>query len=654
MKKFISSVFIIVCGLTSSNNTLLAQENATLLEIGNEKISSAEFLRVYKKNNIKGEEVALDEKSLSEYLDLYTKFRLKVQEAETLGMDSSKAFKTELNGYRRQLARPYLTDNENNERLIREAYNRMKEEINAAHILITVELNASPADTLKAFNKIKDIKNKVISGKADFSEMAKKFSDDKGSGTRGGELGYFSAFTMVYPFETAAYTTEPGQVSNIFKTRFGYHIVKVNNKRKARGEIKVAHILIRTQNDEQTNGPSAEEKANDIYNQLMDGADFGELASKYSEDKRSATMGGELGFFGTGKMIPEFEDAAFALTENGEISKPIESQYGLHVIKRIDFKPLETYEALEPTIKTKISSDSRSEINRQHFIDELKKEYSYRAFPENLNAMAAKIGESYLTTKWAPDPKVDWSAPLFNLDGKDYIQKDFAEHMAKSQKFASKENVDGSVRFFYPEWEKDMIIKHEDGKLEAKYPEFRNIMNEYHDGILLFELNDKMVWSKAVKDSAGLRKFYENNKLNYMYGQRADAYVYTTINEKTAKKAAKFAKKGKMDSDAILNKYNKDQKVLFVESGKFEKGENSNVDAFGFKAGISEIKKAGDNFKFTKVSVILGPQPKPLDKVRGKATADFQDHLEKEWVETLKKKYPVKVNDKAFQKLVKN
>lgn len=654
MKKFISCVFIIVCGLLSLNSTLFAQNDAVLLEIGTEKISSSEFLRVYKKNNIKGEEVAMDEKSLREYLDLFTKFRLKVQEAEALGMDTSKSFKTELNGYRRQLARPYLTDNENNDKLIKEAYERMQEEVSAAHILITVEPNASPADTLKAYNKIKDIRNKVVSGKADFNEMAKKFSDDKGSGTRGGELGYFSAFTMVYPFETAAYTTSPGNVSDIFKTRFGYHILKVNTKRKSRGEIKVAHILIRTEKDDQSNEASAEERANDIYKQLMAGADFGELAAKHSEDKRSATMGGELGFFGTGKMIPEFEDAAFALTENGQISKPIESQYGLHIIKRIDYKPLESFEELEPTIKSKISSDSRSEINRQHFIDELKKEYNYRAFPKNLDAMAAKIGDSYLNTKWTPDLKKDWSAPLFNLDGKDFTQIDFAYHMARSQKFAGKESVEATVRLFYPIWEKDAIIKYEDSKLESKYPEFKNIMDEYHDGILLFELNDKMVWSKAVKDSAGLRKFYDENKLNYMFGQRAEATIYTATNQKIAKKAHKLARKGKLNTEEILAKFNKDEQVLSAESGKFEKGENADVDNYGFKAGISDIKNDGDKFKFTKVSMILGPQPKPLDKVRGKATADYQDHLEKEWIEILKDKYTVKVNENVFKKLIKN
>lgn len=625
---------------------MLAQKSDVVLTIADEQVTKSEFESIYKKNNRDSD---VSPEALNEYMELFINFKLKVKEAEVMGMDTMQQFVQELKGYREQLARPYLTDSEQNENLIREAYDRRKEEVKASHILINVKPDAAPKDTLKAWKEITDIRKKALSGK-DFSELAKAHSDDPSAKDNGGSLGYFSALQMVYPFENAAYNTPVGEISQPVRTRFGYHIVKVEDRRDSRGEIKVAHIMVRTSDSESEERQElAAKQIQDIHSELKEGADFAEMALKYSDDGSTSSKGGELPWFGAGKMVEEFEEAAFALTENGQISEPVKSRYGWHIIKRIDYKPVASYEEMESDLKSRIAKDSRSEITRKSFVRKLKKEYNFKDYPKNLQPVLAKLDTNIFHGKWKADKASGMSKTLFELDGNNYTQQDFVSYLNQKQ---SKRRVQSSPQVYgqemYDQFEEETIFEYENSRLEEKYPEFKALLNEYRDGILLFELTDMLVWSMAVKDTAGLEAFYEANKEQYKFDERASGTIYICEDEDVAKKARKLAKKGK-DMDEVRSKLNKQSNLnVRMENVKLEKDDREYLQHIEWEKGISDNFEHNEQVAFFHIEEILPPQPKPLSEVRGLVTAAYQNHLEKEWIEELRNKYDYKVNEEVL------
>lgn len=638
---------IVIAGLALSSLALNAQDSSVILTVADEAVTKAEFENIFKKNN---SDADVSRESLEEYMELFVNFKLKVKEAEALGMDTVQKFIRELKGYRDQLARPYLTDSDQNEALIREAYERKQEEIRASHILVAVQPDATPADTLKAWKRISNIRKKAVAGQ-DFEELAKTNSDDPSAQENGGDLGYFSALQMVYPFEIAAYETEVGKVSEIVRTRFGYHILKVRDRRPSRGEIKAAHIMIRvSERDSTPRQELAEKQIRDIYKELMEGADFSDLALTYSDDGSSSSKGGELPWFGSGRMVEEFENAAFALKENGEISEPVRSRYGWHVIKRLDYKPLATFEEMEPELKSRISKDSRAELTRQAFVNKLKKEYDFKAYPRNLKPVLAVLDTNIFNGNWDVANAKGMDKPLFVLDGTEYTQSDFAQYLADVQRKKRRKHPTPEAygREQYESYEVQTIFNYENSRLEEKYPEFKALMKEYRDGILLFELTDIMVWSKAVKDSAGLEAFYEKHKEDYKYDERASGVLYFCEGADVAEKARKLAKKGK-GMDAIREKLNKASNLTVrMEEVQLESGDRDYLEDVTWEKGLSQNITHNNQIVFFHIKEILPPSPKPLAEVRGLVTAAYQNHLEKEWLEELRNKYDYKVHEEVL------
>lgn len=639
--------FILIAMLTGMLFQGSAQDTAVILTVAGEDITKAEFETIFKKNN---RDADVSPEALEEYMELFINFKLKVKEAESMGMDTLDQFVNELQGYRDQLARPYLTDSEQNEALIREAYERKKEEIEASHILIEVAPNATPKDTLKAWNEALSIRKQATSGK-DFAELARKHSSDPSAKDNGGNLGYFSALQMVYPFENAAYNTPVGEISQPIRTRFGHHLVKVEDRRESRGEIKVAHIMVRSSDSESAERAElAEKQIQDIHKEISGGADFTELALKYSDDGSSSAKGGELPWFGAGKMVDEFEDAAFALNEDGQISEPVKSRFGWHIIKRLEYKPLPPFEEMENELEAKVAKDLRSEITRKSFVNKLKKEYDFEAYSKNLKPVLNKLDTNIFNGNWDVNKAAGMNKPLFELDGQRFTQYDFAEYLAETQR-NRRQNQTSPMAYgeeMYKQYEEETIFEYENSRLEEKYPEFRALMNEYRDGILLFELTDIMVWSMAVKDTAGLKAFYEANKNDYTYGERASGTLYFCEDEDVAKKARKLAKKGK-DMDEIRVKLNKASNLnVRMERVKLEQGDRPFLENIAWEKGISDNFEHNGQVAFFHVEEILKPEPKPLDKVRGLATAAYQNNLEKEWLEELRNKYPYTVNTEVL------
>jgi len=628
--------------------TLYGQEfnEEIVMTIGDREITAGEFERIYNKNNT-GEGI-LDKKTVDEYLELFVNFKLKVIEAENLGLDTMPSFIIELSGYRNQLAKPYLTDNETTEKLIREAYERMETEVSASHILVRLPSNPTPEDTLQAYHKAMRIIDRLKLGES-FETIARGASDDPSAKTNGGNLGYFTAFRMIYPFESVVYNTDVGEITMPVRTSFGYHIIKINDKRPSRGEVKVAHIMVATprgSNDELM--INARGKIDMIYEKLKQGDPFDSLALTYSDDQGSARNGGELPWFGTGRMVPEFEEAAFNLQQPGELSKPVQTSYGWHILKLIEKKPLGSFEELKPEIKQWITRDSRSLIGRNAFMDRLKKEYGFTLSGKALAEFYDALDPAFLADFANPGKAVNLNNPLFSFAGVTYNQSDFMDYVRKYPGKVRTSDVREYIDEMFTQYCNQELMNYEEAHLEEKYPEFKYVMQEYHDGILLFELTDKMVWSKAIIDSVGLLEFYKNNKSNYLWEDRVNASIYTCKNRSRLKELSKMlekrSRKGYSDEDFLAKFNGEDKYYLQIENGLFSKGDHEIIDSIKWKKGMTDIIQKNGQPVIVIVHEIIRNQPKTLDEAKGIITSDYQNYLEQEWIKQLRAKYPVTIN----------
>ena len=542
---FIIPVVLLASISCKTPNKTTKSNDPVIETIGTNPVYSSEFSYVYNKNNA-GSTDAYSTASVNDYLKLYTNFKLKVKEAEEMGLDTSKSFKKELDGYKRQLAQPYLTEKGLTDKYTKEAYERMKEEINASHILIMVGPDADPADTLAAYKKIMDIRQKALKGES-FEKLAQEYSQDPSAKSNKGNLGYFTALQMVYPFETAAYNTKVGEISMPVRTKFGYHIIKVNNRRPSQGQVKVAHIMIRaTTGLPAADSLEAKQKIDEIYSKLKQGEDWNQLAAQFSDDVNSKNKGGEITtWIAAGKMgIPSFEEAALALQKPGDISAPVQTPYGWHIIKLLEKKGLEPFSALELTIKSKVSKD-RADVNKQALIQRLKKEDNFVEYPSNAEKAALRADSSLLkgTAKFTTDPKNN--PILFTINSAKYTQNDFFTYVTKNQKSQKNTTPAKYMRSLYKDYQNESIYTYEENHLQDKYPDYRMLVKEYRDGILLFQLMDDKVWSKAIEDTAGLKKFFNEHRENYKWKERAHATIYNANNQQTLDQVKALLNAGK-------------------------------------------------------------------------------------------------------------
>jgi len=646
---------------------LFAQKDEVLMSINDKPVTVSEFMRIYKKNN---PTIGDSTKTLQEYIDLFVNFKLKVCEAENLKMDTAQSFIQELSGYRKQLVKPYLIDQGTVDSLILVAYERMKFEVSASHILIKLAEDALPKDTLTAYNKALKIRGMILKGE-DFEKVAKETSDDPSARNNGGSLGYFTAFQMVYPFEDFCFNHNIGDVSMPVRTQFGYHIIKLTDKRPSQGQIRVAHIMIMTPKEMNADDvKKAETKIKEVYQKLKDGGDFKKLTEEYSEDKGSSGNGGELPWFGTGRMIPDFESAAFKIKDIDEFTEPIKTSFGWHIIKLLERKGLEPFDKLKGDIKSKLSRDVRNDAGKVSLIQKLKKEYHYTVFTtkvkktevSNLDDFYAVVDTNIFHGNWDINKAQSLKKPLFKILDSTYSQQKFAIYLASIKSKTKVGDVKMYVNELFNKFVDDKILELEEIRLELKYPEFRNLMTEYHDGILLFDLTDKMVWTKAVKDTIGLENFYQKNKTNYMWDERLDAVIYQVKNEKILKDAEKNFIDGQKRNIALKDIFAKINKkdtanIKFVEGKVYVKGDNPEIDKIFNGIGKNEIKKDQKiitnpaSNKLVLINEYKAPELKSLSDAKGIITADYQNYLEAEWVKELRKKYKVNINSDVLSKL---
>ncbi|MDG1135762.1 MAG: peptidylprolyl isomerase [Bacteroidales bacterium] len=665
--KILSKAILFAMIIAISTNFAFTQSNLdkkVLVTINNENVTAGEFMRVYEKNNYSDELYSEDD--VNEYLNLYINFKLKVAEAEHLKMDTSLSFTTELSGYRTQLAKPYFVDESVNEELLLEAYNRLTKDIRASHILIMVDENATPEDTLKAYNKISRVIDELSAGK-EFSVAAIEYSEDPSArdtkaipnkqrakkGNRG-DLGYFTVFNMLYPFESAAYSTEVGEISPIIRTKYGYHIINVTDVKDAMGSAQVAHIFVAIRPDaSKQDSLRKTEKVNNIHDKIQGGLSFEDAVLEYSEDKGSIKNNGQLSPFTCNRVVPEFVEIVDIL-EVGDVSDPIKTDYGYHIVKLIESNKPGSFELESARLKERLTKDNRSRKSEDAVISNIKILNKFKVYPEAANAIIAAIDSSVLNKRFVADNLKLMTETVIKIKKEKYTQYDFAKFVQTNQRIQDNIDRDVYVKQLFSEFENECCLNFMDKNLEANYPEFKELIKEYHDGILLFNLTDEKVWSKAVKDTLGLQDFFESNRKNYIWGERVDATVYEIRDKNIITKVTEIISTVDNDGDIAKEFESNDIKSVKIIPDTYELGDNKYVDQINWAVGISSPVNSDveDLTVIIKIKEVLPPETKELRDARGLVTADYQNYLETQWLDELKTEYTIEINDDVLEKIL--
>ena len=646
----LSSVFRHALGLLALAAFLPLAHAQTVVTVAGEAVSANDFAHIFKKNN---RDSVVTPEALDAYMELFIDFKLKVKAAEDLGMDTATSFVSELAGYRTQLARPYLVDNELLDALVQEAYDRTLEEVRASHLLVRLSAEATPMDTLAAWNKARALKERIAAGE-DFAAIARSRggSDDPSVKDNGGDLGWFSAFMMVYSFEDACYKASVGDLIGPIRTRFGYHIIEVTGRRAARGEVRVAHIMIRPDNNK-GGAEEAKSKINALAAELASGANFAELARQHSDDQSSRTKGGELPQFGTGRMVEPFEEAAFALTTDGAISNPVETQYGWHLIQRLEYQAPPTFDESKRDLEKRLQRDSRSEQVRKSFIEKRKAEYGFSIDEKRLGqVIEATVVDSMIQSIVVKKGLA--KKPILTIGKEKTPVREFIGFVdsKRARIDVTGRDADGLLRDALDQFADDAVIAYEDARLEGKHNDFRLLMEEYHDGILLFELTDRKVWSRAVRDTTGLQAYWTEYEADYAWKTRIDGRIFRCADQAAADRILAVAEAGGDVETERREMVSENPLSITVEERRLEEGLNPVYDAalaeLNGEPGITAVEEVDGQLRFVQIVEVLPPTGKTLDEARGKVIADYQDFLEKSWIAELRASYDCEVNTEVL------
>jgi len=633
-----------------SINSIFAQNisNKTLLSINGKDVSVSEFVNVYEKNLDLVQDP--EQKKIDNYLPLFISYKSKLMQARKLGLDTMDVYIKELAGYRKDLAAPYFKDPKEEEKLLKEAWERSKYELKASHILLMLPEDASKKEVIKNEKKLASIRKEITSGKISFADAAKKYSQGP-SNVKGGELGWMTVFQMVYPFESEAYNTKVGEVSNIVRSSFGLHLIKVNEKRNSKGKVQIAHIFLRAVPGVKSDSISKANKAlmDTISSQINEGKDFGAMARRYSDDKRSGMNGGLLPVLGPGKLMPKMDKLAFSLNE-GEVSKPFTTKYGWHILKVIKKFPIESYEDSKEELAKSLSKDNRSKYIEKSVINHLYTKFTIKENKKLFKYVNSKVDTTYLINNYKHDfSKVNGN--ILTIEKKKIPVLDYLNFL-KNNPVSAKNKF--SLEYVLEQKKKDFVkaevLKYYDNNLENDFPKFKDVMTNYREGILIYNLMNMKIWDKSFTDSIGLAKYYDLHKTEYMWPQRADLVIAKCFNEKAAKKVLKYMKRGKTQ-EYIEKKINKDAQVgVTFQTGIITPENDVLPEAFVWEKGVSKIyKKSDTNYVIVDVKEFVEPEVKTLDETKNKVRTDYQNFLEKQWNDELKSDYKVIINEEVLK-----
>ncbi|WP_298533374.1 peptidylprolyl isomerase [uncultured Algibacter sp.] len=621
-------------------------EEEVLFTVADEPVYASEFIRVYNKNL----DLVQDDsqKNVDEYLKLFTSYKLKLKEARSLGLNEKASYLKELEDYKKQLAKNYMSDSQVTDALVEEAYERISYEVRANHILVKISETATPEDTLVAYNDIIKLRERAL--KEGFDKVREEVHN--GTTIFGEKLGYFNGFKMVYRFETVAYNTEVGEISMPFRTRFGYHILKVLDRRKSEGQVDVAHIMA-MKKEKDTLSEKPEIRIQDIYKKLNQGENFEALAKQFSDDKNSAPKGGKLPLLSRGQLrVKEFEDVAFGLDSLGQVSEPFKTDFGWHIVKLYAKVPVPDFDAMKAELIGKVKRDSRSKLIDQALIDKLKKKYNISDEQPALVYFESILNDDYFKNSWSLPNEFMGNTSLLNMEGTEVLYQDFGDYMIKTMRSSrQKMPYKALVAQKYADFLGQRLIEYQEANLENENEEFANIVSEYRDGLLLFELMENTIWNASESDSLGIQEYYDSHKEDYVLPERIDAVVATSVKQKTLKKVAKLLNEG-MAVDQIKSLVNSNDKIeVIFTTDIMEANHQVLPKSFEFKEGISKIYKHNEAFVLVQVKEVLPSLQKTLEEARGGVISDYQTYKEEKWIDELKLKYKIEINDTVYNKV---
>jgi peptidyl-prolyl cis-trans isomerase SurA len=639
-----AALAVLFCITIFTANAQRQEQSEPLFSINHKPVTTEEFVYLYRKNHQHNPEEFTKEK-IEEYLNLFINYKLKVEEALSRGMDTTATFRKEFQTYRDELLKPYMPDSKVIDSMVLLTFNRLKEEVNAAHILIRLSPDASPDDTLAAYQKISEIRKRAVAGE-DFGSLAAQYSDEPGADVSKGNLGFFTAMQMVFPFEQAAYMTSPGQISEPVRTQFGYHIVKVLDRQPSRGEVEVSHIMIRTS---EPNDQDARNTIFDIYEKLQKGFSWEELCAQYSEDPNSKDKGGRLRPFGVGAMasVPEFQNMAFALKKPGDISDPVQSQFGWHILRLESKIPMPSLEEMRPSLTQRVSRDERVKISREALRERMRGEFNYQensSVKEELLSRADDIVRENEGAAQSIESQV-----LFAMQNHDYTVKDFLAFVATQ----SKKQPAAPPRQQLDELFTEFVDKVQIGLLEEKVkrqsPDYRWLLKEYYEGILLFDIMEKEVWNKATEDTIGQKQYFRQHASKYNADERIAGKIYNSSRKTDIEKLKEMVTAAEDIHDFVaLNR-------IRLDSGAFEKEDRAIFSKVSWSPGTYMVDQNGISYLVV-VDKILPPGPQTFEEARASVISDYQTYLEDSWISELKRKFALKVEKRskkrAFAQLI--
>lgn len=628
----------------------------TILEIGNTKISKDEFIKMYERNSVKGK-TNFSEEAVRDYLNYYTVYKMKLKEAEELRLDTFANVKREFENYKNQLVQSYLKDKSVTEKVTKEAYERYKEELEVGHIFISFAING---DAIQFKKRADSIYNQIIQNNITFEEAAKQFSQDNGTKANGGYIGYITTLQTDYLFENKIYTEgKKNAIIKPFKSSVGWHIVKVYDRRPNQGMVEVQQIMIQAL---QSSGPeklkAAEEKLAAVINELKKGTSFNQIVAEYSDDNHSKGKNGMLKPFRAGDVDKKIEDAAFALKNVGDISEPIRTEYGYHILRLVKKHPIGTYAEMEQELLRKIENDQRI-VDAYHAKNqEVKKSLGFKEDTTVLQAIkeSAKVNKDFYDV--TEQDKFKPEAVLFSLGNKKQTARDFVKYIETMYRNRplSPNNSDKIIDDMYGNFTNKFISDERYEKLLAENKDFKETLNIYKEGIIIYDMNQTNIWKKASDDAVGLENFYAKNKDRYIWDPSFDGKVFHT--------------NAKGDADRLLAKINsgedpvkafeallvddKNPAALKIQEGRFE------LQKYNLKPGDLKERKASEVINVNGIYYVIYPyvvynekSQKSLQEAKGFLVSDYQEYLEKEWLASLKKKYPVKVNEQVLKTVFK-
>lgn len=667
-KKFICYSLMVVVLACSPKTTIKKEEPeiekpVPLMTIGNEDIYGQEFLHLLSKNRqFQDREDKISSEDFEENLQLFINYKLKVREAENMGLDTLEEFRREFEVFREDLIKPYLIKNSLQQGELMKAYNRMSEVVKASHILLQFPNNASREDTIAVFRMAQKLKAEAEAG-ADFNELALEHSEDPSAKDNKGSLGYFTALQMVHQFEDAAFSLQIGEISDPILTNFGYHIIKLEDRKPNPGEIKVSHILVRAQLGDPISEERALRKVGDIYTELQKPESiWEEVCEMYSEDMGSRNSGGALPWIGLGSVIPEFERVAFSLTEVGEISPPVKTPYGFHIIRLEERRPIPSFDEMEASIKSRILRDSRSTLIQSQVTAIQKSRYGFNESESTFTQLQQLLEQE--STLEALSQKIQEKSMLdstvFSVMDQQKTVADFLEFIDYEKnkvRIGARNSLSSSLDRFIEE----TLNQTEEQDLEANNEEYRLLLQEYRDGILLFSLMNDQVWQKALMDSLGQVRFYEENKDNYVWKERIRALIVQMGKEDQTPSVRRFLSDKKYSpelSNRLENTFLLDDPLSFtMEEGLYEWETHPILSKTDLKKTFQEIKLNGRT-AFVMIGEKIAPETKKFTETRGKVIQDYQQYLDEALIRKLKENYIIRINEdeknKIYQIAVKN